>query len=115
MDWRYRASCRAVDPELFFPVGTTGPAAEQLSRARSVCDRCPVTGECLAWALDTGQRAGVWGGLSEEERNQLWHGSRAVHSRTYLISVRARAARRRARPHGSGCEGEASSLRSRGA
>ena len=26
---------------------------------------------CLRWALDTGQDAGVWGGLSEDERRAL--------------------------------------------
>ncbi|MCI2424380.1 WhiB family transcriptional regulator [Saccharopolyspora sp. K220] len=71
MNWRHRASCRDEDPELFFPTGTTKSALEQLSTAKSVCHRCPVTSECLAWALDTGQRNGVWGGLSEEERHRL--------------------------------------------
>ena len=71
MHWRHRAACRGEDPELFFPVGDTGPALRQLAEARSVCRRCPVAGDCLGWALDTGQRHGVWGGLSEHERDQL--------------------------------------------
>jgi len=92
MDWRHRAACRGVDPELFFPIGTTGPALEQLSRAKSVCHRCPVTGECLAWALDTGQLAGVWGGLSEDERHLPRPRNQPVHNGTCLISVRSRTA-----------------------
>lgn len=71
MDWRQRAACIDEDPELFFPVGTTGPALDQLERAKSVCHRCQVVDECLEWALATNQDAGVWGGMSEEERRSL--------------------------------------------
>ncbi|HXF73738.1 MAG TPA: WhiB family transcriptional regulator [Actinomycetota bacterium] len=71
MDWIRRARCRDEDPELFFPIGTTGPAASQLARAKAICRLCPVRLECLEWALETGQDAGVWGGLSEEERRAL--------------------------------------------
>ena len=71
MDWRDKASCLTVDPELFFPVGNTGPAVEQIDRAKSVCSHCPVTEYCLQYALDTNQDSGVWGGLSEDERRAL--------------------------------------------
>lgn len=71
MNWRHRAVCRGEDPELFFPVGTSGPALRQIAEAKAVCRRCPVASECLAWALETGQDAGVWGGLSEQERRAL--------------------------------------------
>ena len=76
MDWRHRARCRDVDPELFFPVGTTGPAEAQVQSAKAICALCPVRDECLQWALDTAQDAGVWGGLSEEERRALRRGQR---------------------------------------
>lgn len=71
MDWRHRAICRDEDPELFFPIGNTGPALLQIEQAKTVCRRCPVVQECLAWALESGQDAGVWGGLSEDERRAL--------------------------------------------
>jgi WhiB family redox-sensing transcriptional regulator len=71
MDWRHRAICRDEDPELFFPVGNSGPALLQIAEAKAVCQRCPVTSECLAWALETGQDAGVWGAMSEDERRSL--------------------------------------------
>lgn len=67
-DWRHRAVCRDVDPELFFPVGNSGPALAQTADAKAVCASCPVATECLDWALESGQEAGVWGGLSEDER-----------------------------------------------
>lgn len=71
MDWRDKAACLTVDPELFFPVGNTGPAVDQIDRAKSVCSHCPVTEYCLQYALDTNQDSGVWGGLSEDERRAL--------------------------------------------
>ncbi len=71
MDWRHKAICRDEDPELFFPVGTSGPAIAQIADAKLVCARCPVTAECLSWALESGQDAGVWGGMSEDERRAL--------------------------------------------
>ena len=69
--WRFRASCRSVDPDLFFPVGTTGLAVEQIDSAKAVCQACPVSGPCLEFALTTNQDSGVWGGTSEEERRTL--------------------------------------------
>jgi len=74
-DWRDRALCQHEDPELFFPVGTSGPALAQIERARAVCHRCPVADQCLRWALVTGQDAGLWGGLTPEERRALRRGT----------------------------------------
>lgn len=68
MDWRHRAACRDVDPEMFFPIGDSGPALFQIEEAKQVCRRCPVMDACLDWALSSGQDSGVWGGMSEDER-----------------------------------------------
>ena len=69
--WRDHALCRDTDPELFFPVGTTGGALVSIDHAKRVCDECAVTRECLEFALDTNQDSGVWGGLSEDERRTI--------------------------------------------
>lgn len=70
-DWRELAACRDEDPELFFPIGT-GPAAQaQVELAKAVCRRCPVLEQCLTYALSSGQDAGIWGGLTEDERRAL--------------------------------------------
>ena len=69
--WRNQATCRDTDPELFFPVGTTGQALLQIAKAKSVCCQCPVTTECLECALETNQDTGIWGGTSEDERRQI--------------------------------------------
>lgn len=72
VDWRYQAACRETDPELFFPIGNTGPALLQIEEAKAVCRRrCPVKEQCLQWALDTNQSEGVWGGLSQGERRAM--------------------------------------------
>jgi WhiB family transcriptional regulator, redox-sensing transcriptional regulator len=81
MDWRHIAACRDVDPELFFPIGNTGPAVTQIDEAKQVCLRCKVMEPCLQWALESGQDAGVWGGLSEDERRALKHRTRVVATR----------------------------------
>jgi WhiB family redox-sensing transcriptional regulator len=70
-DWRNKASCLDEDPELFFPIGTTGLAVLQIEEAKQVCRGCDVREQCLNWALEIGQDHGVWGGLSEEERRAL--------------------------------------------
>jgi WhiB family redox-sensing transcriptional regulator len=70
-DWRDHASCRDTDPDLFFPVGTTGPAIEQIEQAKAVCRQCEVQTLCLEYALATNQDSGIWGGTSEEERRVL--------------------------------------------
>ncbi|HET9600677.1 MAG TPA: WhiB family transcriptional regulator [Acidimicrobiales bacterium] len=69
--WRSEALCRDTDPELFFPIGTTGAALLQIEQARAVCRQCPVQAECLDFALATNQDSGIWGGTSEEERRVL--------------------------------------------
>ncbi|MFF9405128.1 WhiB family transcriptional regulator [Streptomyces anandii] len=70
-NWRDHAACRQEDPDLFFPIGTTGPALLQAEQAKSVCRRCPVQEQCLEWALETDQTIGVWGGTNENERRAL--------------------------------------------
>jgi len=69
--WRLLSACRDTSPDLFFPVGTTGPALDQIATAKAVCANCPVQEPCLEFALMTNQDSGIWGGTSEEERRKL--------------------------------------------
>jgi WhiB family redox-sensing transcriptional regulator len=64
--WQDRGLCAQTDPEAFFP-----DKGESTRLAKLVCARCPVRPECLEYALESGERFGVWGGLSERERRQL--------------------------------------------
>ena len=71
MTWYDNAACRDEDPELFFPIGSSGPAVRQLQQAKRVCAGCPVQRLCLEWAVRTSIDYGVWGGLGEDERRSL--------------------------------------------
>lgn len=65
-DWQERALCAQTDPEAYFPdKGGNG------QDAKKTCQRCEVRVECLEYALDNGERFGIWGGLSERERRKL--------------------------------------------
>lgn len=70
-DWVRDAVCVETDPAVFFP-----GVGEDASAARTVCAACPVTAQCLAWALAMVEPHGVWGGLSWEERRPLIAGRR---------------------------------------
>ncbi len=70
-DWRQMAACRTTEPELFFPVGSTGLAVDQIEAAKKVCGNCEALSPCLDFALATNQESGVWGGTSEDERRKL--------------------------------------------
>lgn len=64
--WMSEALCAEIDPELWFP-----PASSSPGRAKAVCQSCQVRAECLSYALENGIEFGVWGGLSEPERQRL--------------------------------------------
>jgi len=69
--WRDQARCRHTHPDLFFAVGTTAPALDQVEAAKAVCRSCPVQEMCLQFALETNQEAGVWGGMDEGARRAV--------------------------------------------
>ncbi|HEY7564289.1 MAG TPA: WhiB family transcriptional regulator [Acidimicrobiia bacterium] len=70
-EWRVLAACRDSEPSLFFPIGSTGPAIEQIAAAKVICAACSVQEECLQYALESNQESGVWGGYAEDERRRL--------------------------------------------
>ncbi|NUP00282.1 MAG: WhiB family transcriptional regulator, partial [Nonomuraea sp.] len=71
LNWSRRAACLDLDPELFFPISLEGPGRSQVEQAKQVCGRCPVREPCLAYALDTNQADGVWGGTDPGQRREL--------------------------------------------
>jgi WhiB family transcriptional regulator, redox-sensing transcriptional regulator len=72
-EWQVQARCRGVDSSVFFhPEGERGRARVRRElRAKEVCRLCPVITQCREHALGVGEPYGVWGGLSESERDLL--------------------------------------------
>jgi WhiB family transcriptional regulator, redox-sensing transcriptional regulator len=71
MNWREDVACRDTDPDLFFPIGTTGAALRQMEQAQQICRACPVQVQCLTWALENAVTDGVWGGTTPDERRVI--------------------------------------------
>jgi WhiB family transcriptional regulator, redox-sensing transcriptional regulator len=68
-DWRAGAACSGFQHVLFFPVGDTEQS--KIDQAKAICSTCTVNEDCLEYALETNQRAGIWGGTTETERKSL--------------------------------------------
>ena len=64
--WQDDAACLNYDQAIFFPTIT-----QSAERAKTICNRCPVAGECLDYAITNDETEGVWGGLSEGQRKKL--------------------------------------------
>jgi len=73
-EWQLQGACRTVGSELFFhPEGERGPSRRSRElAAKNVCARCPVIAQCRAHALAVREPYGVWGGMSEDEREAMY-------------------------------------------
>ena len=73
-EWQIDGSCRTADPTLFFhPEGERGPARrDRDAAAKAICAGCPVLQECRRHALTVREPYGVWGGLTEDDRNAIY-------------------------------------------
>lgn len=72
-DWRQAAACAHADPDLFFPISSTGRALRQISEAKAICAGCPVRQACLEFALEHDLKHGIWGGTAPEDRRAWRH------------------------------------------
>lgn len=72
--WQEFGSCRETDPLVFFhPQNERGTARAKRDRgAKLVCAGCPVRLECADYAVRAREPYGVWGGLSESEREVIF-------------------------------------------
>jgi WhiB family redox-sensing transcriptional regulator len=63
--WHVNALCAQTDPESFFP--KKGGSTKE---AKKICGLCSVRIDCLEFAIESDERYGIWGGLSERERRR---------------------------------------------
>lgn len=66
-EWQENAACRGAEPEVFFPV-----AEDDAWLAKQICERCTVRAECLTFSFANHERYGVWGGVTEKERLEMY-------------------------------------------
>jgi len=73
-EWQERGACREADTDLFFhPQNERGLARLRRDRAaKAVCARCTVRIECADYAIRAREPYGVWGGLTEEDRERIY-------------------------------------------
>jgi WhiB family redox-sensing transcriptional regulator len=64
--WQEVAACKTLPLEMFFP-----PAEQEADAAKAICSGCTVREPCLEAALAAGERFGIWGGMSSEERQNV--------------------------------------------
>lgn len=63
LEWLDKAVCVQVGGDLFFP-----EKGEYTDQAKAMCRSCEARVSCLAWALKSGERAGIFGGFTERPR-----------------------------------------------
>lgn len=74
IDWQLKAACRGPQASMFFPPLAPERGEQKRIRerhAKAICETCSVRAECLAHALKIAEPHGIWGGLSERERQAL--------------------------------------------
>ncbi|MCE1179214.1 MAG: WhiB family transcriptional regulator [Micrococcales bacterium] len=73
-EWQFEGACRSHGPDTFFhPEGERGSARKSRDiRAKEVCLGCPVLMQCRTHALEAREPYGVWGGLSEDDREAYY-------------------------------------------
>jgi WhiB family redox-sensing transcriptional regulator len=73
--WAALGACRTSDlgPDAWFPEPGIGHADrdETTKAALRTCRACPVSRECLLSALARNERYGIWGGMTERQRNKF--------------------------------------------
>lgn len=67
--WRDEAACKDDGEGLFFPEGDSDLG--RIAAAKAICASCPVQDECLAYAIETNQPEGIWGGHTPRERRRI--------------------------------------------
>ncbi len=76
--WKKKAKCEGLDPNVFFPRGSMVRETPDERAAKAICwgkdgaPPCPVRQECQDHALEHNEIYGIWGGMTEKERREVW-------------------------------------------
>jgi WhiB family transcriptional regulator, redox-sensing transcriptional regulator len=90
-NWRAASACLNTDPDVFFPVAVgTATASKQTARALRICHGCPVRQQCLDFAMQSGEKDGIWGGTTPEQRIRARRRNRGA-DRTWREALEIRA------------------------
>jgi WhiB family transcriptional regulator, redox-sensing transcriptional regulator len=65
-EWQELAACRVIPVETFFPM-----VEQECDDAKAVCMGCSVREPCLEFAIEAGEKFGIWGGLNAQERRSV--------------------------------------------
>jgi WhiB family redox-sensing transcriptional regulator len=91
-NWRAASACLNADPDMFFPIAVGTAASKQVSRALRLCQGCTVRQHCLDFAMQSGEKEGIWGGTTPEERIRARRArNRQPAARTWQEAPEARA------------------------
>ncbi len=60
--------CRAGNADDWF----AQPGSVRSEGAKALCASCPLLDECQEYAIENGIPSGIWGGVDETQREQLW-------------------------------------------
>lgn len=66
LEWQDGANCKGANADLFFP-----ERGASTRTAKGICRECSVRVDCLEFAITTGEKFGIWGGMSERERRRV--------------------------------------------
>ena len=66
LSWQDEANCKGANADLFFP-----ERGASTRSAKAICRECEVRADCLEFAIVTGEKFGIWGGMSERERRRV--------------------------------------------
>ena len=64
--WQFQSACKTEQSDIFF-----SELASKVSKAKAICQTCPVQSQCLAFALENNIEEGIFGGLTPDERKSL--------------------------------------------
>ena len=88
-EWQYQGACRRVDPAVFVhPEGERGPARRRRDdAAKAICASCPVMTQCRQHALTVREPYGVWGGMTEDEREAYYAKTKKSAAAQQVVAV----------------------------